>query len=107
MDNVIEVTNEEGFEFLITKEVKINREFHKIAYKFYKMLDELNGTGVIVKDTDFGIVDFYHKLSGRTVFLCWHLGERRIAHWHEIDDDYEERKKIIFLLPAKKRKNLA
>lgn len=41
-----------------------------------------------------GLVDFPSTYEGRWVFLCWKLGERHLAHWHEIDAGFAGRRKI-------------
>lgn len=46
---------------------------------------ELAESGAIVKDLDMGLLDFPHLREGREVYLCWRLGEERIAWWHEVD----------------------
>ena len=83
--------------------IKMNKEFHKLTYKFYKELEDIELTGCIVKDIDSGLVDFFHFFEGRDVFLCWKLGEDKIRHWHELDNGYEERRPIIYLEEPNKR----
>jgi len=95
LENSIEVTDEDGIEFMVQKEVKINKEFHKLCYAFYKELDTLNEIGCIMKDLNRGLVDFYTKFQGRIVFLCWKVGEEKINHWHEINVGSKGRKKIV------------
>ena len=51
-------------------------------------LDELS---VILKDPDTGLVDFLALRDGRPVYLCWRLGEPRIAWWHEIEAGFAGR----------------
>jgi hypothetical protein len=51
-------------------------------------LDEL---GVVVKDLDAGLVDFPAERDGRRVFLCWQLGEERVAYWHGLEDGFAGR----------------
>ena len=46
---------------------------------------EVAESGAIIKDLDAGLLDFLALRDGREVFLCWRLGEERIAWWHEID----------------------
>jgi hypothetical protein len=48
-------------------------------------LGELQQVGCIFKGFEDGLVDFYSLREDRLVFLCWHYGEERIAHWHELD----------------------
>ncbi len=97
LEKSIEITSEEGIEFMVQKEVKINRSFHKLCYTFYHELDKLNEIGCIMKDLNKGLVDFYTKFQGRIVFLCWKVGEEKINHWHEINVGSRGRKKIVDL----------
>jgi hypothetical protein len=90
-------SEEEIYRFAFMQEIKLNRELHKHTYEFFKTLDQITELGCIVKDLDEGLVDFPYKLNGRSAFLCWKNGEKHIAHWHEFDAGYEERKPILDL----------
>lgn len=83
--------------------IKMNKEFHKLTYKFYKELYDIESVGCVVKDIDSGLVDFFHFYDGRDVFLCWKLGEDKIMHWHELEHGYESRKPIVFLEEMNKK----
>jgi hypothetical protein len=39
--------------------------------------------GILLRDPDTGLVDFPAEHDGRRVFLCWKLGEERVAWFHE------------------------
>jgi hypothetical protein len=39
--------------------------------------------GILLRDPDTGLVDFPGERDGRRVFLCWRLGEDRVAWFHE------------------------
>lgn len=54
-------------------------------------LQAIQEMGVLVKDVDMGLCDFPYLLDGRTVYLCWKLGEREIRWWHEITTGYKDR----------------
>jgi hypothetical protein len=41
-----------------------------------------------------GLVDFPSTYQGRWVCLCWKLGERHVAYWHEPDAGFRGRQKI-------------
>ncbi|MBN2367689.1 DUF2203 domain-containing protein [Candidatus Woesearchaeota archaeon] len=71
-----------------------SKEFHRLNYEFYTTLDELHNMGCILKDLDHGIVDFYTKHKGRTVFLCWQLGEESIRYWHENEHGFTGRQPV-------------
>ena len=63
-------------------------------------LEELAADGVMVKDLDHGLVDFYAHHQGRDVLLCWRLGEREVSHWHEIEAGYRGRRPVDALSHA-------
>lgn len=53
-----------------------------------RLIEEIAGEGIQIKDLERGLVDFPHFRNGdptHEVFLCWHLGEDTIAFWHEIE----------------------
>jgi hypothetical protein len=57
------------------------------------ILREVSELGVEVKAAD-GLVDFRSKLRGRTVYLCWRYGERRIDSYHELDTGFSGRRPL-------------
>ena len=50
--------------------------------------------GVIVRDPESGLVDFPAEREGRVVYLCWQLGEDRVAHWHDPETGFAGRKPL-------------
>jgi hypothetical protein len=55
---------------------------------------EVTSLGAVVKDVRTGLVDFYGRLDGRTVWLCWRYGEERIDFFHELDTGFSSRKPL-------------
>lgn len=51
--------------------------------------------GCVVKDLDQGLVDWYARKDGREVLLCWRLGEKRVDHWHELEDGFAGRRALV------------
>lgn len=86
--------NEIGYEEFLETNTKLNKEYHKLSYEFYRELEKLERIGCLLKDLDQGLVDFYCKFEGRNIFLCWRLGESRIDAWHEIDEGFIGRKPL-------------
>ena len=84
-----------GYDELVETSTKLSKEFHKLSYEFYKELENLEKTGCVLNDLEQGLVDFYCKLEGRDIFLCWKLGEQRVEAWHETDSGFAGRKPII------------
>jgi hypothetical protein len=58
--------------------------------KLTTYLEELRGLGVEFKGPD-GLCDFYSRMGGRDVFLCWRLGEPEVLYWHDLDAGYTGR----------------
>jgi hypothetical protein len=55
---------------------------------------ELRDLGVQLKDSRLGLVDFPSRIDGRTVLLCWRLGEPEVQFWHEINAGYAGRQPL-------------
>jgi hypothetical protein len=70
------------------------RERERQVQRVKDALAEIEATGVLVKDLDIGLLDFPCDVEGRTILLCWKLGEKSIAHWHGTDEGYRYRKPI-------------
>lgn len=54
----------------------------------------MHETGVLVKDLDQGLVDFYALAGDRLVFLCWRLGEAEVGHWHSLEEGFAGRRPL-------------
>jgi hypothetical protein len=57
-------------------------------------IEEIQRLGGVIKDLGLGLVDFPYLRDGRVVNLCWRYGERRITHWHGLDEGYAARKPL-------------
>src|SRR5579863_6267631 len=66
---------------------------------------EIDAIGVQVKDLDIGLLDFPCEVDGRTVLLCWKLGEKGITHWHSVSEGFAGRKPIDERISKAKRAN--
>ena len=49
---------------------------------------------IALRDPETGLVDFPGEREGRRVWLCWQLGEDRVAHWHELESGFLGRKPL-------------
>jgi hypothetical protein len=66
------------------------------------LVDELSGIGCELKDYQTGLIDFVGRHQGRDVYLCWKLGEEKIAYWHELNAGFAGRKPIALLQEGEK-----
>lgn len=80
-------------------------EREKTIQRVKDTLAEIDATGVQVKDLDIGLLDFPCQVEGRTVLLCWKLGEPGITHWHDISEGFAGRKPIDEKIAKAKRTN--
>ena len=64
------------------------------AERLVAIVNRIQETGVLVKDLDIGLVDFPCLMEGDEIYLCWKLGEDRIAFWHGTDEGFTGRKPL-------------
>lgn len=70
------------------------RETERLAHEIDGYLGELGELGVEFKGFEQGLIDFPSELDGRPVYLCWQLGERAVAHWHDVDTGFSGRRQL-------------
>jgi hypothetical protein len=66
----------------------------ELADRLNELLAELQEMGCELKGLDQGLIDFPAQREGRVVYLCWRLGEERIAYWHDIDAGFAGRQPL-------------
>jgi len=69
-------------------------EYDKAVQEAKDTLAEIEAIGVQIKDFEQGLLDFPCLLDGKTVLLCWKLGEKEIAFWHSPEDGFAGRKPL-------------
>ncbi len=57
-------------------------------------LAEIDSIGVQVNDFEQGLLDFPFLMDGKTVLLCWKVGEAAITHWHTEEEGFAGRKPL-------------
>jgi hypothetical protein len=73
---------------------QFQRETERLAHEIDGYLGELGELGVEFKGFEQGIIDFPSELDGRPIYLCWKLGERVVAHWHDVDAGFSGRRQL-------------
>jgi hypothetical protein len=58
------------------------------------VLQQIQETGVLVKDLETGLIDFPCLVDDREVYLCWKVGEERIGFWHDVEEGFAGRKPV-------------
>ena len=78
-----------------TRELRsLEEKRRRLGESLGKGVQELHAKGVVVKDVDRGLVDFYSLMGDRLVFLCWQVSEPEVSHWHTLEDGYAGRQQI-------------
>ncbi len=78
----------------VTVAARRRAEHDKAVQEAKDTLTEIEEIGVQVKDLKRGLLDFPFVLDGKTVLLCWKLGEKEIGYWHSPEDGFEGRKPL-------------
>jgi hypothetical protein len=55
---------------------------------------DVQGLGAVIKDPQIGLVDFYGRVEGRLVWLCWRYGEESLGYYHDLDTGYSGRRPL-------------
>lgn len=78
----------------ILRAIRRRAEKEKTEQRIKDALAEVDAAGVQVKDIDIGLLDFPCRVNGKTILLCWKMGEGSITHWHGMHEGYRGRKPI-------------
>ncbi len=70
------------------------QEAQALGERLNRGLEEISALGCELKGLDEGLIDFPAERDGRTVYLCWKLGEDCIGHWHELDSGFAGRQPL-------------
>jgi hypothetical protein len=68
--------------------------YQKAVQQANEALEEIDSTGVQVKDLETGLLDFPFQLEQEIVLLCWKLGESDIGFWHSVSDGFRGRQTL-------------
>lgn len=74
--------------------MKKKQEINIAVSGLYKSIEQLEGTGVMIKSVDEGLLDFPSKRFEEEVWLCWKAGEDEIKFWHGKDEGFMGRKPL-------------
>ena len=70
------------------------RRAESLAKRLEELVAELGRMGCELKGLEEGLIDFPAEREGRSIYLCWRLGEETISHWHEQDTGFASRQPL-------------
>ncbi|HEX4047029.1 MAG TPA: DUF2203 domain-containing protein [Elusimicrobiota bacterium] len=65
-----------------------------LAQGINERLQAIVELGALPKGIEPALVDFPHRLEGRDVYLCWRLGDKRLTHYHGMDEGFAARQPL-------------
>lgn len=72
----------------------LDQEMARVTEEIGALIVELAELGIEVKDLETGLIDFLALRDDHPIYLCWRLGESRIAWWHEIEAGFAGRQPL-------------
>jgi hypothetical protein len=76
------------------RKIQLDSEWTHLTRRLEEAVDSLARDGIQVKDLETGLVDFFGKVDGEVVFLCWLRGEAEVAHYHTLAGGYRSRRPL-------------
>lgn len=70
------------------------RELIVLVEQYRTGWKQIESLGAVLKDPRLGLLDFYGRVDGKLVWLCWKYGEARITHYHALDEGFSSRRPI-------------
>lgn len=77
-----------------TEMARLQARRTELAEQLSQGVQAIHRRGCLVKDIDRGLVDFYALSGDRLIFLCWHLGEADVSHWHSLEGGFASRQPL-------------
>jgi hypothetical protein len=79
------------------RKVQLDAEWAHLTRRLEQAVDSLAGEGIQVKDLETGLVDFYGRVDGEVVFLCWLRGETEVGHYHTLEGGFRSRRPLAMV----------
>ena len=73
---------------------RIKRDLREQIKTYEDGWQAVQALGAVVKDPQIGLLDFYGRIEGRLVWLCWRYGESSLSFYHELEAGYGGRRPL-------------
>ena len=73
---------------------KLKRHLKQRIARYEEGWARVQTMGGVIKDPQIGLVDFYGRIGGKLVWLCWRYGEDKLTHYHELESGYFSRRAL-------------
>lgn len=65
-----------------------------LASGINEWLQKIVALGALPKGVSPALVDFPSRVDGADAYLCWKLGEKRVTHFHPVNEGFSTRKPL-------------
>ncbi len=65
-----------------------------LAQGINEWMQKIVDLGALPKGVQPALVDFPARVEGREAYLCWRLGEKKVSHWHPVEEGFASRKPL-------------
>jgi hypothetical protein len=73
---------------------RLKAELRRRVSRYEAGWSKVRELGGVVKDPQIGLVDFYGRVEGHVVWLCWRYGEDSLGYYHDLDAGYSGRRPL-------------
>jgi hypothetical protein len=73
---------------------RLDEEWHSLSRRLEQEMLRLHEIGIEIKDIEIGLADFFGRVDGEIVFLCWRRGEEEVGYWHPLEGGYRNRRPL-------------
>ncbi|MFO0549871.1 MAG: DUF2203 domain-containing protein [Polyangiaceae bacterium] len=74
---------------------KLKRELAELVSVYQDDWRGIEQLGAVIKDPKVGLLDFYGRVDGKLVWLCWKYGETKVEFYHALDEGFSGRKPLV------------
>ncbi len=78
----------------VVPEQPVEPAYFALVWSLHAEIARIRRAGARVGDLRSGLVDFPARRAGRSVWLCWQVGEPTLQHWHETDAGFTGRRPV-------------
>jgi hypothetical protein len=73
---------------------RLKSELRDLVLRYEAGWRVVQDMGAVVKDPQIGLLDFYGRIDGRLVWLCWRQGEDKLGFYHELEAGFSGRRPL-------------
>jgi hypothetical protein len=78
----------------VASDARVDPTYFRLLVDLNHSLDEIGRFGARVRNPRTGLVDFPARREGRSVWLCWKVGESSLGFWHEQEAGFAGRRPV-------------